>query len=72
MLQQHHRKIKAYSLDLRTKIVESVRRGVSNSETARGFGANRSMVGRYLKQLAYLPHYSPDPNTIEEAFSKVK
>jgi hypothetical protein len=30
------------------------------------------MVGRYLKQLAYLPHYSPDPNTIEVAFSKVK
>ena len=43
--------MKAYSLDLRTKIVDSVRRGVSNSETARRFGVNRSSVGRYLKQL---------------------
>ena len=44
--------MKAYSLDLRTKIVQSVRRrGVSISETARRFGVNRSTVGRYLKQL---------------------
>jgi transposase len=34
--------MKAYSIDLRTKIVESVRRrGVSISETARRFGINR-------------------------------
>ena len=43
--------MKAYSLDLRTKIVESVRRGISKSETARRFGVNRSTVGRYLKRL---------------------
>jgi transposase len=43
--------MKAYSTDVRTKIVQSVRRGVSNSETARKFGVNRSTVGRYLKQL---------------------
>jgi transposase len=43
--------MKAYSLDLRLKIVESVRRGVSKSETARRFGVNRSTVKRYLKQL---------------------
>src|SRR5215208_3356254 len=43
--------MKAYSLDLRTKIVESVRRGVSKSDTARRFGVNRSTVKRYLKQL---------------------
>jgi transposase len=44
--------MKAYSVDLRTKIVESVRRrGVSISETARRFGINRSTVGRYLKRL---------------------
>jgi transposase len=44
--------MKAYSVDLRKKIVESVRRrGVSISETARRFGVNRSTVGRYLKQL---------------------
>ena len=43
--------MKAYSIDLRTKIVESVRRSVSISETARRFGVNRSTVGRYLKRL---------------------
>ena len=44
--------MKAYSMDLRTKIVDSVRRrGVSNSETARRFGVNCSSVGRYLKLL---------------------
>ena len=44
--------MKAYSIDLRTKIVESVRKGVSKSETARRFGVNRSTVKRYLKRLA--------------------
>ncbi len=43
--------MKAYSLDLRKKIVESVRRGISKSETARRFGVNHSTVKRYLKQL---------------------
>ena len=44
--------MKAYSMDLRAKIVESVRRGgASKSETAHRFRVNRSMVGRYLKQL---------------------
>jgi transposase len=43
--------MKAYSIDLRTKIVESVRRGISKSETARRFGVNRSTVGRYFKRL---------------------
>jgi transposase len=43
--------MKAYSADLRTKIVESVRRGVTKSETARRFRVNRSTVRRYLKQL---------------------
>jgi transposase len=43
--------MKAYFLDLRLKIVESVRRGVSKSETARRFCVNRSTVKHYLKQL---------------------
>jgi transposase len=38
--------MKAHSIDLRKKIVESVRRGVSISENARGFGVDRSTVGR--------------------------
>ena len=43
--------MKAYSIDLRKKIVESVRKGVSKSETARRFDVNRSTVQRYIKQL---------------------
>ncbi len=43
--------MKAYSVDLRKKIVESVRRGISKSETARRFGVNRSTVKRYVKRL---------------------
>ena len=43
--------MKPYSIDLRTKVVESVRRGVSKSETARRFGVDRSTVRRYLKRL---------------------
>jgi transposase len=43
--------MRAYSLDLRKKIVESVKRGVPNSETARRFGVDRATVKRYCKQL---------------------
>lgn len=43
--------MKPYSVDLRRKIVESVRRGVSKSETARRFGVNRSTVRHYPNQL---------------------
>jgi len=41
----------AYSLDLREKIVESVKRGVPKAETARHFGVDRATVKRYCKQL---------------------
>jgi transposase len=41
----------AYSLDLREKIVESVKRGVPKAETARRFGVDRATVKRYCKQL---------------------
>jgi transposase-like protein len=43
--------MKAYSVDLRTKVVESLRRGISKSETARRFGIDRSTVKRYVKRL---------------------
>ena len=42
----HSVTMKAYSVDLRTKVVESIRRGIAKSETARRFGVNR-----YLKRL---------------------
>ena len=57
--------MKAYSIDLRKKIVESVRRSVSKSETARRFGVNHSTVVRYLKQLdergSLAPKKAPGP-----------
>src|SRR3712207_5934637 len=40
-----------YSLDLRKKIVESVKKGVPEAETARCFGVDRATVKRYCKQL---------------------
>jgi transposase len=39
----------AYSEDLRKKIVEALRRGVTKSEAARAFGVSRSSVKRYAK-----------------------
>lgn len=43
--------MKPYSIDLRKKIVESVRKGVSKTDTARRFGVDRSTVRCYLRQL---------------------
>ena len=43
--------MRAYSLDLREKIVESVKKGVPKSETARRFGVDRAKVKRYSNQL---------------------
>ncbi len=62
--------MKAYSLDLHIKIVESVRKGVSKSETARRFGANRSTVNPWLvecgtraKRALRFPHNIPVDTT---------
>lgn len=38
-------------MDLREKIVASVKKGVPKSETARRFGVHRATVKRYCKQL---------------------
>jgi transposase len=43
--------MKAYSMDLREKIVESVKKGVPKSEAARRFGVHRATVKRYCKRL---------------------
>jgi transposase-like protein len=40
-----------YSLDLREKIVESVKKGVPKAQTARRFGVDRATLKRYCKQL---------------------
>ncbi len=43
--------MRAYSVDLREKIVASVKKGVPKSETARRFGVHRATVKRYCRQL---------------------
>ena len=51
----------AYSLDLREKIVESVKKGVPKAETARRFGVDRATVKRYCKLLVLeLGQYIPE------------
>ncbi len=47
MSRVHHWCMKAYSEDLRTKILEAVDRGMPKSEAARAFGVSRSSVKRY-------------------------
>ncbi len=39
----------AYSVDLRKKLVQALRRGTTKSEAARSFGVSRSSVKRYAK-----------------------
>ena len=48
--------MRAYSIDLRKKIVESVRKGVPKSEAARRFGVDRATAKRYCKQLDERSH----------------
>jgi transposase len=46
----HHPTMKAYSVDLREKIVDAVlRRGMSKAEAARTFGVGATSVKRYVK-----------------------
>src|ERR671913_113480 len=46
-----HVRMKAYSEDLRKKIVEALRRGTSKSEAARLLGVSLSSVKRYAKMV---------------------
>ena len=41
--------MRAYSVDLRRKIVDAVRRGLAKAEVAQTFGISRSSVKRYVK-----------------------
>ena len=43
--------MRAYSSDLREKIVESVKKGTTKSEATRRFGVDRATVKRYCKLL---------------------
>ena len=52
--------MRAYSTDLRTKIIESVKKGVSKGETARRFGVHRATGKRYCKRLDERGTLEPD------------
>lgn len=47
LIHWHHGCMKAYSEDLRRKIVEAVERGMSKTTAAKNFGVSRSSVKRY-------------------------
>ena len=61
--------MKAYSLDFREKIVESVKKGIPKSETARRFGVHRATVKRYCKQ--FDEHASLEPGKAPGKASKL-
>jgi transposase len=44
----HHVRMRAYSLDLRRKVVEAILRGMPKAEAARSFGIGLSTVKRYV------------------------
>ena len=47
----HHMSMRAYSEDLRRKIVEAVQRGMGHNEAAHSFGVSLSSVKRYVGAL---------------------
>jgi transposase len=69
----HHGPTNAYSEDLRKKIIEALRRGLTKSEAARTFSVSRSPVKRYAKlaeqgrQLAPKKRPGSKPNVDERA-----
>ena len=73
MSRVHHRCMKAYSEDLRAKILQAVDRGMPKSEAARSFGVSRSSVKRYAaarregKSLAPKKHPGSKPKLDERA-----
>ena len=70
--------MKAYSEDLRTKILEAVDRGMTKSEAARAFGVSRSSVKRYAaarregRPLTPKKHLGSKPKLDEKARNLLK
>ncbi len=73
MSRVHHRCMKAYSEDLRAKILQAVDRGMPKSEAARTFGVSRSSIKRYAaarregRPLAPKKHPGSEPKLDERA-----
>src|SRR5215212_6450774 len=68
----HHGGMKAYSEDLRRKVVEAVeQRGMGKSEAARSFGVSLSSVKRYVGKArqgsSLSPRKHPGPKIDERA-----
>jgi transposase len=65
--------MKAYSEDLRRKVVEAIHRGMAKSEAARSFGVSLSSVKRYVAKanqggsLTPKKHPGPRPKLDERA-----
>jgi transposase len=65
--------MKAYSEDLRRKVVEAIHRGMGKSEAARSFGVSLSSVKRYVAKanqgdsLTPKKHPGPRPKLDERA-----
>ncbi len=55
----HHACMRAYSLDLRRKMVEASERGMSKAEAARTFGVGISTVKRYVSRAQQGESLSP-------------
>lgn len=53
--------MKAYSIDLRARIVQAVANGMSKAEAARVYDVGLSTVKRYVKQRAAAGHLRPKP-----------
>ncbi len=53
--------MKAYSVDLRTRIVEAVSQGMSKAEAARVFRVGLSSVKRYVRQQQQTGRLHPKP-----------
>jgi transposase len=71
---RHHGRMKAYSEDLRRKVVEAVQqRGMGKSEAARTFGVSLSWVKRYVgkarqgESLSPRKHPGPRPKMDKRA-----
>jgi transposase len=56
---RHHGYMKAYSEDLRRKIVQAVQKGTSKSEAARAFGVGLSSVKRHVAMAREGRSFSP-------------
>ena len=66
--------MKAYSNDLREKVLKALQSGQAAKEVAPRFdvGIIKEIVASAGIKLEYLPPYSPDLNPVEAMWSKVK